>query len=70
MKLMSVTKAIERYWHPEDRPDKRSVIAAVRRGDIPGKIIGAGQRTKCWVDVEAFESTTGNRLADRILGGG
>jgi hypothetical protein len=67
MRLIRATTAIRRFFDPEDAPDYRTVIAAIRRGDIPGQIWENGDRVQAWVDAEAFEARTGNALADEIL---
>lgn len=70
MRLIRATTAIKRYWDPEDVPDYRTVLAAVKRGDIPGRVWGNGGRVQVWVDADYFEPSgggTGNALADKIL---
>lgn len=63
MKLIRASTFAERYFDAGDRPDKRTVRSWVESGIVPGRIVG----TVVYVDAEAWERSTGNSLADRIM---
>lgn len=70
MRLIRATTAIKRFFDPEDAPDYRTVVAAVKRGDLPGRVWDKSGKVQCWIDADYFEPTgggTGNALADEIL---
>lgn len=60
---MSVAAFIERYFDPGSGPDSRTVRSWIDQGVISGRVIGKLD----FVDAAAFERSTGNALADRIL---
>jgi hypothetical protein len=43
-------------------PDLRTIRSWISRGDIPGRKIGC----RYYVDLAAFRTSTGNKLADRL----
>lgn len=64
MKLIRAQTFAKRYFGPEDEPDLRTVRSWVGNGTVPGRIVGV----IAYVDAEAWEKSTGNALADRIMG--
>lgn len=64
MRLISAKTFSSRYFAEGDQPDPRTVHGWVAKGVVPGRIINK----VAYVDAEAFENSTGNTLADRILG--
>ena len=63
MRLIRAETFAQRYFAPEDQPDKRTVRTWVENGTVPGRIVGV----MTYVDAEAWEKSTGNAIADRIL---
>ena len=64
MRLVLAETFAGRHFDPKDAPDLRTIRDWVRLGKLPGREIG--RRT--YVDEEAFLRSTGNAMADKILG--
>ena len=62
MRKITVKSYINRFFVGEDKPTERTVRNWIVRGDIPGVKIGG----KWYIDLD--QETTGNELADTILG--
>lgn len=63
MRLVKCETFAERYFDPECRPDPRTIRSWVKNGAVAGKII----QSTTYVDVDAFERTTGYALVDKIM---
>ena len=63
MRLMSAKRFAAKYFDEGEGPDKRTVKAWVEKGIIAGRMVG----THAYVDADAWEQSTGNPLADKIL---
>ncbi len=63
MKLIKASAFIKRYFHEDEKLDLRTVRSWVEKGEVAGRIVGLNT----YVDVEAWEASTGNKIADRIL---
>lgn len=63
MKLMRLNLFRELQYHPSSLPDPRTLRKRIDRKDIPGKVEGGIY----YVDIEAWERSTGHALADRVL---
>lgn len=70
MRLMRASTFARRYFDEADRPDERTVRSWIERGSIVGRVVAVGSKTMVYVDAEAWETFTGNKLADRIMGAG
>lgn len=64
MRLVLAETFVERHFDPKDAPDLRTVREWVRSGVLPGRELGR----RVFVDEEAFLASTGNAIADKILG--
>jgi len=64
MKLIRAETFAARYFDEGDKPDPRTVRSWVQNGVVKGRVVG----TITYVDAETWEQTTGNALADKILG--
>ncbi|RFA35177.1 DNA-binding protein [Alkalilimnicola ehrlichii] len=52
-------------FHPNSRPDLRTVRDWVKNGYVPGRIIGP---RRVYINVDAWKKEqTGNDLADKVL---
>lgn len=67
MRLMRPQKFQSEYFAKGDAPDTRTIRSWVQLGILPGRIINTGQRNQVYVDADAWERTTGDPLADKIL---
>lgn len=69
MRLVLAKIFIADCFDPRCAPDERTIHEAIRRGPhdrngLPGRFIGRN----AYVDLDALEASTGNALADKILG--
>jgi hypothetical protein len=63
MRLITAQVFSQRYFDPDCRPDKRTVRAWVEKGRVPGKVV----EPHIYVDADAWEASTGDAIADKIL---
>ena len=66
MKLMSVSKWIERYFVPGSEPPDSTVRRWLRQGDIPARKVGG----TWFIDEEAWLETEVDVLVERIMRAG
>ncbi|MCU7836488.1 MAG: hypothetical protein KZQ83_14720 [gamma proteobacterium symbiont of Taylorina sp.] len=62
MRLMSVRDYIDLNFVGNDKPTPKTIKNWIDKGILPGKKLGG----KFWVDLS--QESTGNNLADQILG--
>lgn len=67
MRLISPQTFAKRYFDEADTPDERTIRSWVELGVITGKLINTGRRKQVYIDADAWERTTGNKLADEVL---
>lgn len=54
----------KRYFDADDQPDPRTVRSWVEKGKVAGRVVGS----TTYIDADAWEASTGNALADKIIG--
>lgn len=65
MSLVDAKTWVEQNFHPDSRPDLRTVRGWVKDGHVPGRVIGP---KRVYIDADAWGRTrTGNDLADKVL---
>lgn len=63
MRLIRSETFAARYFAEGDAPCKRTIKTWVENGTVAGRIVGM----LVYVDADAWERSTGNAVADRIL---
>lgn len=66
MRLITVEEFRKRYFVSGSEPDTRTIRAWIDKGELIGRVVGK----LYYVDLDRWETNTGNPLVDKVLRNG